>query len=229
MSVYACSDLHGMGELWDQIKAFLQPEDTLYFLGDAADRGPSGWRIIKEMLDDKRVLYLRGNHDTMLIERFYQKHYDSDELHRMNGGDVTWEACRHDPQKQDYIAKLENTAHYAIYTNTDGAQIFMSHSGSTNVEDEEELEWNRSEWAQYSTNIIVHGHTTIPHLIRRIQQLNQTLEDGSKIVCPEWESGAYWYNGARVDIDCQSVRTGQTVLLDLDTFDEHIFECEVDD
>ena len=42
MATYACSDLHGNWELWAEIKKFLKPDDTLYYLGDATDRGPDG-------------------------------------------------------------------------------------------------------------------------------------------------------------------------------------------
>ena len=34
MSVFACSDLHGMFNLYKQIKNFLKPEDKVYCLGD---------------------------------------------------------------------------------------------------------------------------------------------------------------------------------------------------
>ena len=38
MATYACSDLHGRLDLLKQIQDFLQPDDTVYFLGDAGDR-----------------------------------------------------------------------------------------------------------------------------------------------------------------------------------------------
>ena len=69
MAIYACSDLHGNWELWLEIKKFLKPEDKMFFLGDAADRGDSGWTILKEMLNDKRITYIAGNHDIMLADR----------------------------------------------------------------------------------------------------------------------------------------------------------------
>ena len=34
MATYACSDLHGRLDLLKQIQDFLQPDDTVYFLGD---------------------------------------------------------------------------------------------------------------------------------------------------------------------------------------------------
>ena len=45
------SDIHGMGGLWEQVKEELEQEETtLIFLGDACDRGPDGYKIMKEML-----------------------------------------------------------------------------------------------------------------------------------------------------------------------------------
>ena len=46
MAAYAFTDLHGQYEFWKQIKEFCQPDDKLYFLGDAADRGSDGVRIM---------------------------------------------------------------------------------------------------------------------------------------------------------------------------------------
>ena len=62
---FACSDLHGQLDLWKQIKSFLNPEDTVYFLGDAGDRGPDGWELIKAIANDSQVVYLKGNHEDM--------------------------------------------------------------------------------------------------------------------------------------------------------------------
>ena len=58
---FACSDLHGMWQLWEQIDAYCDEADTIFFLGDAADRGPDGLRLMKTLLIDKRVKYIKGN------------------------------------------------------------------------------------------------------------------------------------------------------------------------
>ena len=65
---YAFTDLHGIYDLWAQIKDYCNETDTLYFLGDAADRGPDGLKIIKELLTDKRIKYLLGNHEEMMLD-----------------------------------------------------------------------------------------------------------------------------------------------------------------
>ena len=60
---YAVSDIHGMKPLWDQIMKYLDPNDTLYCLGDCADRGNDGWEIIKDAIADKRVINPRWYHE----------------------------------------------------------------------------------------------------------------------------------------------------------------------
>ena len=68
MATYASADWHGCYWIWEKIKEILKPDDTLYFLGDAADRGSDGWQIIKELLNDSRIIYLKGNHEDLLIK-----------------------------------------------------------------------------------------------------------------------------------------------------------------
>ena len=229
MAVYACSDIHGHWELWAAIKQFLKEDDTLYYLGDATDRGPDGWAILKDMHNDARVYYIAGNHDIMLADRITRPYnYDAVNLHYSNGGEPTWMEAENDPEAKEIMHWIRKMPKYAVYENVDGLKIFMSHSGSTNIEDEEDLIWDRSE---YITNrnhtdydVIVHGHTTIPHLIEDLEEVHKFYFGGEKPNLPEWEGGAYWYHGFRCDIDCCTIRTRQTVLLNLDTFDEEIFE-----
>lgn len=229
MSVYACSDLHGNWELWTGIKKFLKPDDTLYYLGDATDRGPDGWAILKEMLNDSRINYIAGNHDIMLANRIGNPYnYDIASLHHSNGGQSTWLDAEEDPDAQNIKNKIRFLPLYAIYENVDGLKIFMSHSGSTHIDNRDDLLWDRSEYItdkNYTDyDVIVHGHTTIPHLIEDLEEVHKFYFGGEEFKCPEWEGGAYWYHGFRCDIDCCTIVTHQTVLLNLDTFDEEIFE-----
>ena len=232
MSVYACSDIHGNGKLWNKIKDFLNPDDILYYLGDATDRGPDGWAILKEMLNDERIIYIAGNHDIMLANRIRNpNNYRIANLHHSNGGFHTWEAAENDPEAKEIMVKIHEWPKYAVYENANGLKIFMSHSGSTNIDSDYDLIWDRSEYIgtkNYSDyDVIIHGHTTIPHLIEDIENVHHFyFQDNEEEVfkCPEWKGGAYWYHGNRCDIDCCTILTKQTVLLNLDTFDEEIFE-----
>ena len=229
--VFACSDLHGNWELWDAIKKFLQPDDKMFYLGDATDRGPDGWAILKEMLKDERISYIVGNHDIMLADRIGNPHsYRIANLHHSNGGHPTWLAAEEDPEAQEIKDKIRSLPKYAVYENADGLKIFMSHSGSTNIDNDEDLIWDRTcfitskNFTDY--DVVIHGHTTIPHLIQDLDEINTfyAMDGKEPIKLEEWEGGAYWYHGWRCDIDCCTILTKQTVLLDLDTFDEEIFE-----
>lgn len=230
MAVYACSDLHGNWDLWVTIKNFLKPEDKLYYLGDATDRGADGWAILKEMLKDARIEYIAGNHDIMLADRISRPHnYSAASLHHSNGGQPTWLAAENDPDAHDVMLAIRKLPLYAVYENKNGFKVFMSHSGSTNINDPEDLIWDRNEYLSRHKpepyDVVVHGHTTIPHLLDDLENVNKFYsEDKNKYEIPEWEGGALWYSNYRCDIDCCTIVTNQTVLLNLDTFDEEIFE-----
>ena len=56
--IYVMSDIHGnmrrFHSVMEQIN--LQPEDTLYILGDVIDRHPDGIRILRKIMDNRLVL-----------------------------------------------------------------------------------------------------------------------------------------------------------------------------
>ena len=80
MSVYASSDWHGCLDPAQKVLDFLKPDDTLYFLGDAADRGPDGVKIISLLMDDPRVIMIKGNHDELMQLGIEQVIYDEAEI-----------------------------------------------------------------------------------------------------------------------------------------------------
>ena len=75
---YAITDLHGRLDLWKEVKKILQPNDKVYFLGDAMDRGPDGYALFLELLSDERVVYLKGNHEDMMANGINAYVYCSD-------------------------------------------------------------------------------------------------------------------------------------------------------
>lgn len=235
MATYACSDLHGMMELYEQIKAFLKPEDTVYFLGDAGDRGPQPWEMIKTIFADPQFIYMKGNHELMLVDamnEFLVNECPGYDYHLLlsNGGDGTFEGWMAESLENqlNWKSQLNRLPTIQEYINKDGLRIFLSHSGFTPVYDQEdrlcwpadqhELLWDRHHfndpWPVDTENvIIVHGHTPTLLLADRIRWSDETIEPG-----------ALWYAGNhKVCIDNGCFFTGITCLLNLDTFDEHIF------
>lgn len=92
VSVYAISDLHGMLCLYQEVKKFLKPEDKVYCPGDCGDRGPDPWETIKAVAADPQFIYIKGNHEDMLVNamREYAKYecFDRDyALLCFNGGE----------------------------------------------------------------------------------------------------------------------------------------------
>ena len=97
--IYVMSDIHGnmrrFRSVMDQIN--LQPEDTLYVLGDVVDRYPHGVQILMELMSMPNVKMLLGNHEYMMLAALgdpYEENIpDSQEyslkLWYANGGDVT--------------------------------------------------------------------------------------------------------------------------------------------
>mgnify|MGYP003559269184 FL=1 len=152
MAVYACSDLHGMLHFYKAIKDILKPEDIVYFLGDAGDRGPHPWECIKTIMDDPQFIYIKGNHEDMLVKAMghgYGRHYN---LLRSNGGKDTYHQAMEEPNWTEWRSRLRDLPDKALYTNTQGEDVYLSHAGFTpdiNVDGEvtwvwgEDLIWSR--------------------------------------------------------------------------------------
>lgn len=69
--IYVFSDIHGV---WDLYKAIMDycheqdPEATIVYCGDACDRWVDGYRIMKDLLDNPYVIYLKGNHEDLFVQ-----------------------------------------------------------------------------------------------------------------------------------------------------------------
>lgn len=232
MANYVSADWHGAQWAWEAVKSFLKEEDRLYFLGDAIDRGPGldndgGWSMLKEMLADERVFYLLGNHEDMLYNAYFMRDGDAEWLNRINGGAETLAAARSDPNAESMIRQFNYLPLTFEYKRPDGKTIFMSHSGSTNIDSRKALLWDRSEyftrdnWTDY--DYVIGGHTRAEHIIKDLQEANEFYWTEKKYDIQPYEDGAYWITPWRCTVDCGTILSNQIVLLNLDTFEEHIF------
>ena len=69
--VFFFTDVHGCRPLFDAIMNYCHeqdPEAMIIFGGDAMDRGPDGYAIMKELLDNPYVVYLKGNHEDIFVQ-----------------------------------------------------------------------------------------------------------------------------------------------------------------
>ena len=227
MSNYAISDLHGNKKRWERVKSFLKPEDTLYVLGDCADRLPDGWDIIKDCLKMPNVVYIRGNHEQMLIDAWKEDFYgDSLNLWFYNGGHSTFVSLMEDIEKELFISELIKSSKLMdVYINKNGQTIYLSHAGFTpgitwTIPDKEKLIWDRKHigdtWPQkYKNEIIIHGHTPIKS--RNMKLIGPIGVNESKTVL--------WYaDNHKCCIDAGTYVTNKVAMIDLDTFKEIVFE-----
>ena len=235
MAVWVTTDLHGNYNLWEQIKAFLQEDDTLIFLGDAIDRGDRGFEIFMEMLEDPRVVYLKGNHEDMMYESFHEIGPDRGKMLKHwtkggNGGQETLDNIKslnldYDT-KMEYINTIARLPYYAEYENADNIKFILCHAGYTpgkNWDDtvpwkkEEKMLWDRNHfnfpWPQegYDNVIMVHGHT--PILL-----MKQLFGYNASGLSPFWYEGNH-----KVNIDAATANTGLAFLLNLDNYDYELF------
>ena len=106
---YVLSDIHGnMPNFKSILKQIdLQPEDTLYILGDVIDRYPDGIRILRMIMAMPNAKMLLGNHEYMMLKAISMPHPRPDSpwernvpnrdtrLWYSNGGKVTHEYMTH--------------------------------------------------------------------------------------------------------------------------------------
>lgn len=68
--IFYFTDVHGMYDLYRAAIDYCleqDPECSIIYGGDAIDRGPRGYEIMKELLDNPQVIYLLGNHEDLFV------------------------------------------------------------------------------------------------------------------------------------------------------------------
>ena len=238
MSTFVCSDLHGAKPIYDRITRFTKPSDVVYFLGDANDRGEHGLWLIKEILNNPQWVYICGNHEDMLrnaaIDYIFSSSYVSNrrKLLFQNGGEKTFSDWVKTKDEQ-LIEQIEALPKYKKYTNTQGQHIILTHAGCTPVIENDtvhlapyfDLLWDRDHIYDDPTMIpenyvVVHGHTpisSIKYVLRKEEHIPK--KDVTKM------DSMFWYaQHKKLGIDLGTYVTGKACLVNLDTWEEHIFE-----
>ena len=105
--IFCFADIHGMYDLYKAIMDYCNeqdPEASIIFLGDAIDRGPDGYKIMKELLDNPKVLYLKGNHEDIFTRTAHElKTLFSFETADKEKIQKVLNACRHFDYKYAFI------------------------------------------------------------------------------------------------------------------------------
>lgn len=235
MSVYAVADLHGCWTQWNSIRNFLKEDDKLFVLGDCIDRGDSGLAILQEALDDPRCTVLCGNHEDMMADALDEEvryGYSDYWIWRwfQNGGRITYDQWQEAGMDFSWIGKIKGLPLFAEYTNTQGDRILMTHSGriprkgyENSPQSRRLLLWDRDhlkerKWHREENEFIVHGHTTIIHLLEDLNILEESDIAHPRII--------KYCDKHKINIDLCSYYTGICALLDLDSLKPIYFNLE---
>ena len=254
--VFCSADWHGCGKLAKKVIDSLQPDDTLYFLGDAIDRGEDGIEILQMFMKDSRVKFLCGNHEQMMYEQNVRPDQWNKSIWFQNGGSTTIEKFDKlkKQEKRDIIDYIKDGFQQTqfVYKTIDGRSIIMEHAGyspfCTTIRPHDPF-WDRkhfldpwqmgagtSETAR--DTYIVHGHTPVQYLLFEYGYHGQEM----RILTKEWlQYKREWHensitkfkpeilrycDGHKFDIDMCTVASNRIALLDLDTFEEIYFDKE---
>ena len=227
---YAISDIHGMHDIYEQVCDMLQPGDVVYFLGDAGDRGYANWQTIKDIYNNSQWIYLKGNHEDMMVKGLKEIHQDEEDifwdedfsLWMYNGGQTTYDGWCEDGADMSWVKKLNDLPLMIEYTNSKGITFYMSHAGFTCGRKEEmwgdDLVWSRSHFfdhwndEQFPNAICIHGHTPLEYLQEEFEWHGHEEWKWSET---NPEAHEYCF-GHKIDIDNGVFYTGATVLYDLD-------------
>lgn len=235
MSHYVFSDIHGNGILWDKIKDFLKPEDEVYFLGDAIDRGPDGWHILKEMLADNRFHMLLGNHEDMMyhsilkesgtIENDYVSPGEYKNIWFYNGGAPTYEAIKND---DTYLINKIMKQVKALPQIIETPDFVFTHAGFT-PEREVDYLWDRKHFYQAEPNyskFIIHGHTPSEYIKKELRNFNIfcDYDNEQKLITYDLQDGIIFYGNYKIGVDCGTAKNKFISLLNLDTLEIIKFE-----
>ena len=213
--IFACSDFHGIYDAYAKIKNYLHSDDKVFFLGDASDRGHDGWKLIKEILNDRQFIYFRGNHEQMLLDAYYSMNsFDEEYYFRqlfLNGGATTFDDMLSDPEHDSILVRLNKTIRAGSYNSPISNNIiFLSHAGfnpEKGLPSSRDLLWDRthisSPWDSAENEYVVHGHTPVTHL----------TDYGASANSP------FYCDGHKICIDNLTVKTGVVPLLNLDTLE----------
>ena len=218
MSRFVFSDLHSDLCLWNHIKDFIKPDDQLWFLGDAADRGPDGYEIIKEILAHPQITYLKGNHELILADAILE--WCGDDSMRgsiqnlyENDGRETFESWIESGQNAALASTLRGLPTYVLLEGKDGRKIHLSHAGfSTNkpLPKSIDLLWDRkhiNDDYEDDTCLVIHGHTPVQFLDP------EGANDPAPIMY-----------GNKIDIDLGTPASKRTCLLDIDELKTYIVD-----
>lgn len=202
--IYVLSDIHGNERRFDSVmkQIHLQPEDTLYVLGDVIDRHPGGIRILRRIMAMPNAEMILGNHEYMMLRALGQPYDDNWDDGRAlahwyrNGGKVTHDHFKRIRKAQrseimDYLLSLplsvDITVNGKAYKLVHGAPVEDFDRDPKYKNPIHFAVWKRLDGAVLNTGpyTLIFGHTPTQYYQERVPM-------------------QIWTGGGRIGIDCGS-------------------------
>lgn len=211
----------------EKIKDYILPSDEVYCLGDCADRGNDGFKIMQEVLAAPNITYIKGNHEDLLVNAYKGSGHS---LWMYNGGAPTESSIEEKltaEEKEEFISTLRNLP-TRVDLDTKAGHIVLTHAGCHPWLDNTDFLyiWDRGHindyWSskeKWKKTYVVHGHTPTPIF---------DVWDGVVDEIPsERDPKIITYaDGHKICIDTGAVWTGVAAMLNLDTLQPIYFEVE---
>ena len=222
--IYVTSDIHGCYDLYLRLiqRLDLKEDDRLYILGDIVDRGDGGIEIIKDVMNRKNVVCLRGNHDyyaSIFLKKFAVQDHSTKEgrleegfkLWLEDGGAETFSSFSKlgDNEKRFVLSFLDFLPFYEEIS-VNGQRFFLAHTVCEKAKlidiencDMRNFLFGEPEYEKcyFEDMTIVTGHTP------------------TGFIDPEY-TGRIWKGNRHIAIDCGAVFGNSLGCICLDTMEE---------
>ncbi len=215
--LFAIGDIHGCpDELAAMLKAIAPgPGDTVVFVGDYVDRGPSPRDAVETVIESgdsgAEFIYLKGNHEDMMLSFLgLPGHYG--ESFVFNGGATTLSSYGVREDAVDHAIERIPGRHLDFLKNLALSYYrppyLFVHAGvmptrQLEEQDEEDLLWIRREFIQNPHQLgatVVFGHTPLRSVLVDLPYkigIDTGLVYGGKLTCIEFTEGVLYQVGRR--------------------------------
>ena len=164
----AIGDIHGEVEKLNSLidKLDLQKQDRVIFLGDYIDRGKHSKEVIERILnlsEEIECVFLKGNHEDMLLKTKITQSQDDIEHWLLSGGISTYDNYGDYPAIFNTHGKfLDSLKLYHIEQNYMFVHAGINPKKELSEQTKDDLLWIREEFLDNSHNLpykIIFGHT----------------------------------------------------------------------
>ncbi|MBR3394051.1 MAG: serine/threonine protein phosphatase [Firmicutes bacterium] len=237
---FAVSDIHGCFHAFERMleKIDLQPEDTLYILGDMIDRGPNSRKVIEWIRRSPNMIPLMGNHEWMLLQYLdkgpYKRSWNrngnqemrrwlDESKNKRTGLEEEAMALVDWVRALPYWIELDDYllihAGWNQHLAADQIQSYDSLAAMLEDQNRMDLVWAREEFFPYPCGETIEALTGRKKTVIFGHTPTVLLSDFGK-------DPRVWHDpsGDKINIDCGAFYGGKLACLDLDTLEEYYTE-----